>query len=225
MTTKEVAVQGTGLPASFGNVNRNRDLTLARVELLQGLSRKLKPESGFKDLRIGNLVNSISGEILEDIITPVFVNRKFVEEAINPTTNRKEIVFETTDDSVPHVMENSAWTTQIVDGVEKRIPPKVQMVLDFFVLVGAKPQRPMILTTKGTSLKAGVGLLDVAFARNEELYGSQFRIGSQLHRNGNTYVFTFTRIGETPDNIKALAIEGLKGLVKMTPKVEEEAAD
>lgn len=210
MTTKDVIkplAESGKLPASFGNIRVDTDLKMAKAELLQGLSKKLKPESGFPKLRIGMIVNSITGAVLPDSFIPFYVHREFIEEEKNDK-GMKDIVFRTDDPNDAYVAANSHWTGP-KDG---RVPPKVQPWYTVFALFGENPDRPLTVLFKNTSAKAATDMLDKAYGYGGELYEHTYKLQSQLHKNGNNYIYNVTEIGKTDKKLIALAQEALAGV-------------
>ena len=197
-----------GSPArrGFEEPTQKEDLIIPRATLLQALS----PDVVEGDLKAGQIINSLTKEILPDEFTPIFKFTNWIR--FNPRNDKDEnfdsnyepgaIIWRSIDPLDPKVIAEGKFG----DNGSKPLATKF---LNFFCMFeGVK--MPLILSFSKTSFKAGKQLLSLAQFSGGDMFSRKYKITSQQEDNGQFkyYIFKVAPIGIIDDTIYKIA-EGM----------------
>lgn len=186
---------GRGTESGF----QKEDLIIPRVKLLQALSPEVS-EAG-SALRPGQIVNSLTKEVLPEIFIPVFLFVNWIR--FNPRDSKK--------DGFDPAFEPGAMMWKTSDPMDARVleygkfgpngePPLATKFLNFFSYFPGS-STPVILSFSKTSFRAGRELLTLTQLGGGDMFGKKYALTSKADTNGqfNYFVFQVKGAGKSSD--------------------------
>lgn len=157
--SQEVAVASTLEDWGQSDIS-SRDLIISKILAMQGLS-DLVTEGKAK---IGDFVDSVSGEVLGSIDKPVeFIPFHMEKVWIISTRNKGENKYEF-DRYEPVTAENQGYPFEATEG---NLEIKYEYTLQFYVLLAHDTSMPYVISFKSTSLRSGKVLSTQMYVRNK----------------------------------------------------------
>lgn len=205
---KELAVKNEGVlidPSKprrgFETESGREDLLIPRVKLLQPLS----PEVDELNMKAGQLINSLTKEVLPHEFIPVFVFKEYLR--FNPRDEKSEgfddkfapgaLMWKTSDPHAPEVEQ-----TKFGPNGER---PLGQQVLNFFSFFPGCDM-PIIVSFAKTSYKAGKQLYSLTKFCQGDMFSRKYTLTAKKETNdaGTFWVLQVAPAGlATPEQFKA----------------------
>lgn len=184
-----------GAPATLQNRGRGfeeetqrEDLIIPRAKLLQSTSTEI--QAGEKDLKVGQIINSLTKEVLPSVFIPVFKFTNWIR--FNPRDAKADgylkefgpgdIIWRSNDPYDPRVQTEGKFGD---DGSK----PLATKFLNFFSYFPGVPM-PVIVSFSNSSFKAGKRLLSLAQFTGGDMFSKQYVLSSVKEQNdlGTFYV-------------------------------------
>lgn len=198
------------------------DVQMPRLAIAQGLSPQLiRTNAAFiPDLRLGNLFNTLSGEVYGDGPIEIAIVRRDNPRWVEFDEDRNMI-----DPDVPADDPRTAW--RVVDGERK--PPIATQFYDF-IIVKLDSGEPMVLSCARTAIPAAKRLNGLIMMRNPPipLYAGRYTIATSMDKNdqGEYGVFVVKNAGTIKNKIDYEYVKSLYHSFKnVTINVPREAGD
>lgn len=200
MTTKAVDKPNTALATRTGargleNFDK-KDLVLARISLMQGLSKLVTKEKKVPGTFVNTLTKETLGESVEFI--PVSVTKYFDLLKQDPSDPTK-MIFEgrTYNENDPKLIGRRFFN-------EDGLKANVNSVISYLVLLDGEPA---LLSFSKTSYKAGKKLGTIASLSGKDLFATTYRVKAKAEsRKDNDYfVMEVEEVGDTSETDFKLA--------------------
>jgi hypothetical protein len=185
---------GRGTESGF----QREDLIIPRVNLLQALSPAVSEAGSL--LRPGQIVNSLTKEILPEVFIPVFLFVNWIR--FNPRDSKKDgfdpafepgaMMWKSTDPNDPRVKEQGVFGPN-------GEPPIATKFLNFFSYFPGS-STPVILSFSKTSFRAGRELLTLTQLGGGDMFSKKYSLTSKQDTNGQFTYFVFQEKGAGRSN-------------------------
>ncbi len=196
--TKTEAALATGShQRGFESGITQEDLIIPRAKLIQALSPEITEGLG---VRPGDIINSLTKEVLPDEFIPVFMFKNFIrfnprskaDPNFDPAYEPGSVIWKSTDPEDPKV----AAETRFGPNGEK---PIATTFINFFSYFPGVPM-PVIVSFSKTSYRAGRQLLSLAKFCGGDMFSRKYRLMSLMETNdiGTYAVFKVVPVGSTP---------------------------
>jgi len=155
------------------------DLMIPRAKLIQKMSDEINDGR-----REGEIINSLTKEILPATFIPIFVYKQVIRFDEN-----KKMLWQTTDMKDPRVLAEASFGK---DGEA----PLAHTYLNFFSVFDGLPM-PIIIGFSKSSYKTGKQLLSLAKFTGDSMYGRKYTLGSKKVSGdkGQYAIFTINPAG------------------------------
>ena len=170
------------------------DLIIPRAKLIQALSPEITEGLG---VRPGDIINSLTKEVLPDEFIPVFMFKNFIrfnprskaDPNFDPAYEPGAVIWKSTDPEDPKVVAE----TRFGPNGEK---PIATTFLNFFSYFPGVPM-PVIVSFSKTSYRAGKQLLSLSKFCGGDMFSRKYRLTSFMETNdiGTYAVFKVAPIG------------------------------
>lgn len=190
LQTKNTAMQTMNTKGrGFEDGIDKSELTIPRAALMQALSPQiseptLTPDG--KDIRVGNIINSMTNEILPETFIPIFKFTEWVRfnplDSKSPDFNKDfepgALIWKTNDPADPRTKE-----AEFGPNGEKPIATKT---LNFFSLFVGHPM-PVVVSFSRTSFVAGKKLLSLAAYAGGDMFSRKYKLQTKKVTGEFTY--------------------------------------
>lgn len=220
-----------GVPAGFEGIDKQQDIVMPRLAILQGLSKMVVDGKA----TVGKIANALTKEVYGDefIFIPIFLFKtraKFSQgkglvcmsgDAITCSFNNDE-THEPEEDCL--ACEDGKWTKEN----QKESGPPCSLVYNYPVLnVANLKQFPVSISLMRTSIKAAKQFNSMLLFTGEDTFASRVKLTTEK-KDGKKGVYfspVFEMAGKATDEEYAIAKKWFATLKKKTIKVnlEEEA--
>lgn len=177
------------------------DLIIPRAKLLQALSPEIADGDGTK--KVGQIVNSLSGELCPEIFTPIFMFKTWArfnprnasDPAYNPNFGPGDVIWKTNDPRDPRVETE----TKFGPNGER---PLATTFMNFFSLFEGQTE-PTVISFSNTSYKAGKRLLSLYHFSGQNMFAKRYRLFSLKETKdvGTYYILQVEPAGENSDEV------------------------
>lgn len=176
------------------------DLMIPRAKLLQALSPEVSEDGS--ELRQGQVINSLSKDVLPGIFIPVFKYTNWIR--FNPRDNEKpgfdkdfapgQLIYQTNDPHDPRLETDGRFG-------EDGTPPLATKFLNFLSWFPGHDM-PLLLGFCNTSYKAGKKLFTLSMFSKGDMFAKQYRLTTKKTKNdkGEFFVLDIGTAGATPEN-------------------------
>lgn len=229
----EVVAQGAGNAVALAAQNLNewgagdvssRDLVIPKILAMQGLSELVSEGKA----KLGDFVDSVSGEVLGSIEKPVeFIPFHMEKKWIISRKKKGEgkFEFERYEDVTAQNMDYPFEAQEGEDTI------KYEYTLQFYVLLPHDTSMPYVISFKSTSLRSGKVLSTQMYVRNRAAGlvppAYVMELGGKKEKNDKgTFIVMETKPkGKTPDNLLIECLNWYKVIKAGGAKVAEEAPE
>lgn len=195
----------------FEEPTQREDLIIPRVKLMQALSPEVIEDGSA--LKPGQIINSVTREILPAEFVPVFKYTEFFkfnprnqkDADFDPSFEAGAVVWRTRETADPRVIAGK-------DFGPNGQPPSITKFLNFFsYFPGSETMSPVVLGFAKTSMKAGQQLMSLCKLSQTQdapdMFSWKYRLGAKVAKNdkGTYYVFTVTKVGRSSSDEFAFA--------------------
>lgn len=208
------------------NIGSN-DIRPPSLRLAQSGSPEAKrSEAQYIDgLAEGNFFNSLTKQIYGEGPIQVVIVNQLGHRNVQFDPNDKKVVL---DFNVPDGDPRTAFSTQVVDGVEKRVKPAATTFYDYLVYVINGEQRElMTLSLKSTQLKKAKDLNTLLKTSKLASFSFLFEVTAEPERRGanSWWGWVFTAAGYVTEDIYNDAAKLYEQMAGKTVVVETEEGD
>lgn len=176
------------------------DLLIPRCKKLEALS----PELDGSDLKAGQLINSVTQEVLPETFVPIFFYKSWIR--FNPRSKDApgfdsnfglgDTIYRTNDPKDPRLVNDAIWHGDT--------PPLATAFLNFFSLFEGQDM-PIIVSFCNTSYKAGKQLLSLCKFAGGDMFARKYKLTTKKVQNdkGSYYVMNIALAGLNDDTTQA----------------------
>lgn len=217
-TGKEV---GAPMKYDWGtNESSSSDIVIPKIQLMQGMSQKVIAG----EARLGDYVDSVSGEVLGSVekpleVIPFHMEKFFVVQKLEKVKGKEKYVYDHIEKITP-ANENAPWDYEHEGAKFKRVYTR-----NFYVLVPGQVL-PYVVGFSSTSAKAGKELATEMFVKNvmqgKAPCASKILLGGKIESNDSgTYAVKGIKVsGPTTQEEIALAFQWFQTVSKQETKVD-----
>lgn len=210
-----LAVPGRGFE---GMTIEREDLVIPRAKLLQPLS----PEVVKDGMKAGQIINSLTQEVLPTRVVPIFCFKNYFR--FNPR-KREDAGFDAAYDAGAMIWRSTDPDDPRVQAETKFGPngenPLAMTCLNFFSLFPGIPM-PLIASFTKTSYRAGKQLLSLSRFCGGDMWSRAYQLGVEQTTNdkGTFYVFTVKVIGTSDETERQQAEAWWNGFSEQSAKLK-----
>ncbi|OQY42290.1 MAG: hypothetical protein B6242_16400 [Anaerolineaceae bacterium 4572_78] len=174
------------------------DLIIPRAKLLQALS----PEVSDGDGKVGTIINSLTGEIVPEVFTPLFMFKSWIrfnprsqaDPAYDPNFGPGDIIWRSNEPQDAKVQAESKFGAN----GEK---PLATTFMNFFCVFEGQVE-PTIISFANTSYKTGKRLLSLYHFSQQNMFAKKYTLTSkkEVKDIGTYYVLAVNPAGDVTDD-------------------------
>lgn len=158
----------------------SEDLIIPRAKKLEQNSPEVIEEGS--ELKSGQIINSITKEILPEIFTPIIATKSWIrfnprkkeERGFDPSFGPGDMIYKTTNPNDPRLKEDSKW--------EGDNPPLATAFLNFLSVFEGS-DFPVVVSFCNTSYKAGKTLLSIAKFAGGDIFSKSYKLTTKRVQN------------------------------------------
>lgn len=196
--SKQIEKQQTALtkPRGFEDPIDRNDLLIPRVKKLEQMS----PEVIDGDLKAGQIINSITQEILPKEFIPIFFFKQWIR--FNPRDTKSDqfdasfgpgdIIYRTDDSSDERLKTDGVWNGDT--------PPKATAFLNFLSYFPGQ-EMPIVVSFCNTSYKSGKKLLSLTKFAGGDMFSKKYELSCKKTQNDKgTYHVLDVKLSGVPED-------------------------